>query len=160
MASARPAAGPTATGLAHYDGSAGFLVDSNIWIDCMDARSAWHDWSVDQLQACSERAPLHVNLVIYTELLVPEPDVDALDDMLAVFDTQRSALPWSCAALAAKAFGLYRKRGGARRSPLPDFYIGTHAAVANLVVLTRDRRPYQSHFPRLKLVSPPHTSPP
>lgn len=139
---------------APYDGSAGFLVDSNVWIDCIDPSSPWHDWAVDQLQACSERAPMHINLVIYTELLVPEPEIAALDAMLDVFETQRSALPWSCAALAAKAFSLYRKRGGARRSPLPDFYIGAHAAVSNLKVLTRDPAPYRSHFPRLELVSP------
>ena len=137
-----------------YDGAAGYLVDSNVWIDCIDASSPWHDWAVDQLQACSERAPLHVNLVIYTELLVPGPDLAALDAMLDVFDTQRSALPWPCAALAAKAFGLYRQRGGVRRSPLPDFFIGAHAAVANLSVLTRDHAPYRSHFPRLVLVCP------
>ena len=141
-----------------YDGSAGFLVDSNVWIDCIDASSPWHDWAVDQLQACSEFAPLHINLVIYTELLVPEPEVAALDAMFDVFDTQRSALPWACAALAAKAFALYRQRGrqrgGVRRSPLPDFFIGAHAAVANLTVLTRDRKPYRSHFPRLQLVCP------
>jgi predicted nucleic acid-binding protein len=140
--------------LQAYDGTAGFLVDSNVWIDCIDPSSPWHGWAVDQLQACSERAPLHVNLVIYTELLVPEPEVAALDALLDVFETQRSALPWSCAALAAKAFGLYRKRGGVRRSPLPDFYIGAHAAVSNLTVLTRDRTPYRSHFPRLALVCP------
>ena len=140
--------------LAGYDGSAGYLVDSNVWIDCVDPASHWHDWAIDQLQACSERAPLHVNLVIYTELLVPEPDVAALDAMLDVFETQRSALPWACAALAAKAFNLYRRRGGARRSPLPDFFIGAHAAVANLTVLTRDLTPYRSHFPRLALVGP------
>lgn len=140
--------------LAQYDGSAGFLVDSNVWIDCIAASSAWHDWAVDRLQACSERAPLHINLVIYTELLVPEPDIAALDAMLDVFETQRTALPWHCAALAAKAFSLYRKRGGVRRSPLPDFYIGAHAAVSNLTVLTRDRTPYRSHFPRLTLVCP------
>ena len=137
-----------------YDGAAGFLVDSNVWIDCIDASSPWHHWAVDQLQACSERAPLHINLVIYTELLVPGPDVAALDVMFDVFDTQRSALPWACAALAAKAFGLYRQRGGVRRSPFPDFFIGAHAAVANLTVLTRDRQPYRSHFPRLQLVCP------
>jgi predicted nucleic acid-binding protein len=140
--------------LASYDGSAGYLVDSNVWIDCVDPSSPWHDWAVDQLQACSERAPLHINLIIYAELLVPEPDVAALDAMLDVFETQRSALPWTCAALAAKAFGLYRRRGGVRRSPLPDFFIGAHAAVANLTVLTRDRKPYRGHFPRLALVGP------
>ncbi len=140
--------------LAAYDGGSGFLVDSNVWIDCTDPSSPWHDWAVDRLQECSERAPLHVNLIIYTELLVPEPDVDALNALLDVFDTQRSALPWECAALAAKAFSLYRRRGGVRRTPLPDFFIGVHAAIANLSVLTRDPKPYRSHFPRLTLVGP------
>lgn len=93
--------------LAGYDGSAGCLVDSSIWIDCIDTASAWNGWAVDQLQACSERAPLHVNLVIYTELLVPGPDIAALDAMLDVYDTRRSALPWARAALAATAFRLY-----------------------------------------------------
>lgn len=140
--------------LSAYDGSAGFLVDTNIWIDCMDPASPWHAWAVDQLQTCSERAPLHVNLVIYTELLVPEPAVDALDALLDVYETQRSALPWSCAALAAGAFGQYRRRGGLRHTPMPDFFIGAHAAVANLTVLTRDPTPYRSHFARLQIVCP------
>ena len=140
--------------LALYDGSAVYLVDSNVWIDCIDPSSHWHDWAIDQLQACSERAPLHINLVIYTELLVPEPDIAALDAMLDVFETQRTALPWVCAALAAKAFGVHRRRGGLRRSPLPDFFIGAHAAVANFAVLTRDPRPYRGHFPRLSLIGP------
>ena len=137
--------------LASYDGSAGCLVDTNVWVDCIDAASPWHNWALDQLQACGERAPLHVNLIIYTELLVPGPDVAALDAMLDVFDTQRSPMPWACAALAAKAFGRYRQRGGNRLAPLPDFFIGAHAAVANLSVLTRDPKPYRSHFPRLVL---------
>ena len=143
-----------AVSLAQYDGSAGFLVDSNIWIDCIDGDSPWHAWAVDNLQACSERAPLHINLIIYTELLVPGPEIAALDSMLDVYETQRSGLPWSCAALAAKAYGEYRKRGGMRRSPLPDFYLGAHAAVANLTVLTRDETRYRRYFPRVKRVSP------
>ena len=140
--------------LSAYEGSAGFLVDTNIWIDCMDPASPWHAWAVDRLQSCSERAPLHINLVIYTELLVPEPAVNALDALLDVYETQRSALPWSCAALAARAFGQYRRRGGLRHAPLPDFFLGAHAAVSNLTVLTRDPKPYRSHFPRLALVCP------
>jgi predicted nucleic acid-binding protein len=143
-----------AASLAEYDGSAGVLVDTNIWVDCIDTRSAWHDWAVEQLQVCSEKSPLHVNLIIYTELLVPEPDIKALDALLDVYDTLRSPLPWACAALAAKAFALYRRRGGARQLPLPDFYIGAHAAVANLSVLTRDPAGYQSYFPRLAVVAP------
>jgi predicted nucleic acid-binding protein len=63
--------------LASYDGSAGTLVDTNIWIDCIDAKSPWHDWAVEQLQKLSERSPLHVNLIVYTELLVLGPNIGA-----------------------------------------------------------------------------------
>lgn len=92
--------------LSAYDGSADYLVDTNIWIDCMAPASPWHAWTVDQLQACRERAPLHINLVIYTELLVPEPAVGALDALLDVYETQRSALPWWDTATAL--FAQYR----------------------------------------------------
>lgn len=140
--------------LTRYDGSAGFLIDTNIWIDCMDSGSRWHEWSVDQLQHCSEQAPLHVNLVIYTELLIPGPDVGALEAMLDVYGTLRSPLPWACAGLAAAAYLHYRRNGGTRLAPLPDFYIGAHAAAANLSVLSRDVKPYRSHFPRLRCIGP------
>ena len=140
--------------LADYDGSAGTLVDTNIWIDCIDSHSLWHEWSIEQLQTLSERSPLHVNLVIYTELLVPGPSVGALDALLDVYQTLRTPLPWSCAALAAAAFAVYRSQGGRKSKPLPDFYIGAHAAVANLRVLTRDPSPYRTYFPRLLVMAP------
>lgn len=140
--------------LVNYDGSAGTLVDTNVWIDCIDSQSKWHEWAIEQLQRLGERSPLHVNLVIYTELLVPGPNVDALDDLLDVYQTLRTPLPWSCAALAAAAFAMYRNKGGAKLKPLPDFYIGAHAAVANLGVLTRDPSPYRSYFPRLVVLAP------
>ena len=140
--------------LDSYDGSAGVLVDTNIWIDCLDTSSAWHEWAVEQLQICSERSPLHVNLIIYTELLVPRPDTAALDALLDVYDTLRSTMPWACAALAAAAFALYRRRGGSKQIALPDFFIGAHAAVSNLRVLTRDPAPYKSYFQRLAVVAP------
>ena len=109
---------------------------------------------MEQLQTCIERSPLHVNLIIYTELLVPGPDIDALDALLEVYETLRSPLPWACASLAAIAFGLYRRRGGLKQVALPDFFIGAHAAVANLTVLTRDRAGYSSYFPRLAVLGP------
>ena len=143
-----------AADLASYDGSAGTLVDTNIWVDCIDEASPWHEWAVDQLQKLSERSPLHVNLIIYTELLVPGPNIDALDALLDVYETLRSPLPWACASLTAAAFALYRRRGGSKQKPVPDFYIGAHAAVANLSVLTRDATPYRGYFPRLLVVAP------
>lgn len=136
--------------LHHYDGGSGYLVDSNVWIDCMDSHSPWHNWAIEQLQACSEQGVLQVNALIYAELLVPGTPAALLDEMLAVYETQRSALPWASASLAAQAFRLYRSRGGTKTAPLPDFFIGAHAAVANLTVLTRDPAPYRSYFARLK----------
>lgn len=143
-----------AVSLARYDGSAGTLVDTNVWIDCIDEASPWHEWAVERLQDCSRKSPLHVNLVIYTELLVPGPDVAALDALLDVYEVRRTPLPWSCAALTAAAFSMYRRRGGAKHKPMPDFYIGAHAAVSNLSVLTRDPASYKSYFPRVKLTAP------
>ena len=144
----------SAASLAGYDGSAGTLVDTAIWVDCIDKASLWHEWAVDQLQKLSERSPLHVNLIIYTELLVPGPNIDALDALLDVYETLRSPLPWACASLTAAAFALYRRRGGSKQTPVPDYYIGAHAAVANLSVLTRDATPYRGYFPRLLVVAP------
>lgn len=140
--------------LAEYDGTAGTLVDTNIWIDCIDTTSPWHCWALDQLQACSERSPLHINIVIYAELLIPGPDVGALDALLDVYETQRTTLPWISASLAAAAYGVYRRQGSTKSKPLPDFFIGAHAAVANFSVLTRDPRPYNSYFARLAVVAP------
>ena len=93
--------------LAGYDGSAGTLVDTHIWVDCIDGASSWHDWSVEQLQRLSGRSPLHVNLIICTKLSVPGPKVDALDALRDVYDTLRSHLPWACASLTAAALALY-----------------------------------------------------
>lgn len=101
---------------------------------------------------CGERSPLHVNIV--SELLIPGPDVRALDAMLDIYDTLRSPLPWAAASLAAAAFSMSRRRGGARHKPLPDFFIGAHAAVSNLSVLTRDPKPYKSYFAKLKVLAP------
>ena len=142
------------TSLANYDGSAGTLVDTKIWVDCIDDASQWHEWALDQLQACSERAPLHVNLIIYTELLVPGASAEALDAMLGVYGARRSDIPWACASLTAAAFSLSRRRGGGKQKPIADFYIGAHAAVANLSVLTRDPKPYRRYFPRLIVAAP------
>lgn len=140
--------------LANYDGTAGTLVDTNVWVDCIDEASHWHDWALDQLQSCSERSPLHVNIVVYSELLIPGPDVSALDALLDVYDTLRTPLPWASASLTAAAYGLYLRRGGSKQKPLPDFFIGAHAAVSNLSVLTRDPRPYRSYFGRLEVIAP------
>ncbi len=140
--------------LGSYDGNAGTLVDTNIWIECIDTNSPWHEWAIEQLQVLSERSPLLVNLIVYTELLVPGPDIVNLNALLDVYDTLRAPIPWACASLTAAAFALYRSRGGTKLKPLPDFYIGAHAAVANVSVLTRDASPYKTYFLHLRIVAP------
>jgi predicted nucleic acid-binding protein len=140
--------------LASYDGSAGVLVDTNVWVDCIDAASPWHEWAVKQLQVCSERSPLQVNIVIFSELLIPGPDVRDLDAMLDIYGTLRTSLPWAAASLTAAAYATYLRRGGAKHKPLPDFFIGAHAAVSNLSVLTRDPKPYKSYFAKLEVIAP------
>lgn len=140
--------------LASYDGSAGVLVDTNVWVDCIDEASPWHEWALEQLQVCSERSPLHVNIVIYAELLIPGPDVRALDAMLDIYEALRSPLPLAAASLAAAAYAIYRRHGGAKHKPLPDFFIGAHAAVSNLSVLTRDPKPYKNYFAKLEVLAP------
>ena len=142
------------TSLVGYDGTAGILVDTNVWIDCIDESSSWHQWAIEQLQSCSERYPLHVNIVIYSELLIPGPDVAALDAMLDIYATLRTQLPWASASITATAYALYRRSGGTKQKPLPDFFIGAHAAVSNLSVLTRDPKPYKSYFAKLQVIAP------
>lgn len=66
----------------------------------------------------------------------------------------RAPLPWDAAFLAAKVFERYRRGGGTRTTALPDFFIGAHAAVAGMTLLTRDARRYRTYFPKLKLIAP------
>jgi predicted nucleic acid-binding protein len=89
-----------------------------------------------------------------TQVLMMRLGGQALDAMLDVYDTLRSPLPWSTASLTAAAFAFYRRGGGPKQKPLPDFFIGAHAAVSNLSMLTRDPTPYKNYFSRLKLVTP------
>jgi predicted nucleic acid-binding protein len=138
----------------NYDGSSGVMVDSNVWIDVVDTASPWHVWAVDHIDQAGQLYALHINPLIYAELLVPGTDADIVDEILNVYSTQLSPLPYSGAALAAAAFAKYRDRGGAKHSPLPDFYIGAHAAVANLTVLTRDTGIFRSYFSALKQINP------
>lgn len=142
------------TSLVEYDGIAGILVDTNAWIDCIEESSSWHQWAIEQLQSCSERYPLHVNIVIYSELLIPGPDVASLDAMLDIYATLKTQLPWASASITATAYALYRRSGGTKQKPLPDFFIGAHAAVSNLSVLTRDPKPYNSYFAKLQVIAP------
>jgi predicted nucleic acid-binding protein len=129
------------------------LVDSNVLLDIFSDDPTWFDWSSDTLADLAERAVLVINPIIYAEVSVQFDRVEQLDEALAG-QFQREALPWEAGFLAGKCYLSYRRRGGERRSPLPDFYIGGHAAVRGMTLLTRDAARYRSYFPGLQIVAP------
>jgi predicted nucleic acid-binding protein len=134
--------------------AAGVLVDSNVLLDILAEDSLWFSWSADHLAECAEHSPLIINPVIYAEVSVGFARIEELEEALPHDAFTRRTLPWEAAFLAGKCFLRYRRAGGSRRSPLPDFFIGAHAAVERLTLLTRDAARYRSYFPRLKLIAP------
>jgi hypothetical protein len=129
-------------------------VDSNVLLDVLTEDPTWFDWSSDALESQAESSVLVIDPIIYAEVSIRFDRIEALEDALPSGMFQRDGLPWEAAFLAGKCFLAYRRRGGERRSPLPDFYIGAHAAVRGYRLLTRDARRYRTYFPRLELVAP------
>ena len=130
------------------------LVDSNVILDVVTDDEEWGDWSAAMLGEAANDGRLVINPLIYAEVSCRFDRIESLDDAVPPDYFIREPLPWAAAFLAARAFLKYRRRGGTRASPLPDFYIGAHAALAGYTLLTRDRRRYRSYFPRLRIVAP------
>lgn len=131
------------------------LVDSNVLLDLLTEDPQWFDWSSSALEAEAERSVLVIDPVIYAEVSIRFERIEDLDDALPSSMFRRDELPWEAAFLAGKCFVRYRRRGGSKQSPLPDFYIGAHAAVAGMALLTRDSGRYRAYFPGLAIVAPP-----
>lgn len=129
------------------------LVDSSVLLDVLTEDPRWFDWSSEHLARCAEGGPLVINPIIYGEISVRFTRIEELDAALGS-DFERRPLPWAVAFLAGKAFLTHRRRGGSKRSPLPDFYIGAHAALEGLSLLTRDASRYRRYYPRLTLLGP------
>ncbi len=130
------------------------LVDSNVLLDVITRDPTWFPWSSGRLAELAELHELAINPIIYAEVAVHFSSVEELDETLGADDFRRLDLPWQAAFLAGRCFLLYRKRGGARRSPLPDFYIGAHAAVSGFRLVTRDAARFRTYFPRVEIISP------
>lgn len=130
------------------------LVDANVLLDVLTQDPVWSDWSAAALGAAAESGPLWINPIIYAEVSVRFSRIEDLEAALPALDYRRAQLPWEAAFLAGKAFLRYRHRGGTRTSTLPDFYIGAHAAIAGVPLLTRDSNPYRTYFPTVRLVTP------
>lgn len=130
------------------------LVDSNVLLDIFTEDPAWFEWSSNTLAELAEHSLLVVNPIVYAEISVRFETIEELEQVLPAEQFTRDPLPWAASFLAGKSYLAYRKRGGERRSPLPDFYIGAHAAVSGMTLLTRDASRYRTYFPGLPLVAP------
>jgi predicted nucleic acid-binding protein len=134
--------------------SAGVLVDSNVLLDVATDDATWGAWSSAALARMGDESPLVINALIYAEVSIGFATIEELEDALPRDLYGREDLPYEAAFLAGKAYLGYRKRGGDRHAPLPDFYIGAHAAIAGYRLLTRDARRYRTYFPTLELIAP------
>lgn len=130
------------------------LVDSSVVLDIVTEDPAWATWSGDALARARDEGQLVINPIVYAEVSTGFDRVEDLDDVLPAEDFRREGLPYEAGFIAGKAFLAYRRRGGEKRAPLPDFYIGAHAAVRGYRLLTRDVARYRTYFPTVELIAP------
>lgn len=130
------------------------LVDSNVLIDLMMRDVTWYDWSSSAINRAANESTLAINAIIYAEISATFHTIEDLDEALPLSMYRREPLPYDAAFMAGRAFVKYRQQGGSRTSPLPDFYIGAHAAVAGFRLLTRDAKRYRTYFPSVELIAP------
>jgi predicted nucleic acid-binding protein len=130
------------------------LVDSNVLLDVVTGGQPWADWSQGQLERAVLGGPLVINDVIYTEISTRYATVEAVDALLLELNIEVAPMPRHALFLAGKAYLQYRAAGGIRTGVLADFFIGAHAAVEDLPLLTRDVRRYRNYFPTITLIAP------
>jgi predicted nucleic acid-binding protein len=130
------------------------LVDSNVLLDIMTRDPVWLEWSAETLDSWASKGPLLINEIVYAELAVKSSSHAELEKDLGILRVKLDRATSEALYLAGKVFGRYRNAGGVRTNVLPDFFIGAHAQVANVPLLTRDMRRYRKYFPDLKLIAP------
>ena len=130
------------------------MVDSNVLLDVMTEDERWLEWSSGVLERHGEEDILCINPVIYAEVSIRFERIEELEAALPTDMFERLPIPYEAAFLAGKCFLAYRRRGGKRSAPLPDFFIGAHAAVAGMPLITRDAARYRTYFPKLRLIAP------
>ncbi len=130
------------------------LVDTNVLLDVLTDDPKWGDRSAAALTTALDRGRVVINQIVYAEVSAGFDRIEELEAALPEAFFVRESLPWSAGFVAAKAFVAYRRAGGTKAAPLPDFYIGAHAAVLGYTLLTRDSRRYATYFPRVALLTP------
>ncbi len=130
------------------------IVDSNIILDVFLNDLKWADWSESKLEEYSYSSSLYINSIIYSEISIGFKLIEELEAAVTKAGLQLLEIPKEALFLAGKAFLKYRRRKGAKKTPLPGFFIGAQAAVLDLALLTRDVSRYQSYFPTVELIAP------
>ena len=131
-----------------------FLVDTNVLLDIFTDDETWRPWSERAVRDALVAAGIGINPIIYAETSLAFADEGLLDRSLNALMVERLPLPYGAGFAAGRAFLRYRRAGGARATPLPDFYIGAHAAADDLTLITRDAGRYRTYFPSVRLVAP------
>jgi predicted nucleic acid-binding protein len=131
------------------------LIDSCVLLDVITGDEHWADWSATRIAAAIDEGRAVINPIVYAEVSVGYETVEELDELLPAVDYEREPLPYLAGFAAGKAFLRYRRGGGQKRSPMPDFYIGAHAAIAGYRLLTRDVSRYRTYFPTIDIIAPP-----
>lgn len=131
------------------------FVDTNILLDVSTSASVFYDWSLDALTTARQNGALIANAVVYGELCAGYNKQCEVDDFVDALQLDLVDIPREAAFLASEAFKVYKKRGGTRTGTLPDFFIGAHAKVLNVPLITRDVNRYATYFPTLQLIAPP-----
>jgi predicted nucleic acid-binding protein len=131
------------------------LIDSCVLLDVITGDEHWADWSAARIAAAIDEGRAVINPIIYAEVSVGYETVEELDELFQAADYEREPLPYLAGFAAGKAFLRYRRGGGQKRSPMPDFYIGAHAAIAGYRLLTRDVSRYRTYFPTIDIIAPP-----
>ncbi len=130
------------------------LIDSSVLLDIFTVDRVWFEWSSNAVATLADSTDIAINPLIYAEISVHFDSPEELDEAIPKQMFRREPLPFEAGFLAGKAFAMYRKRGGTKTSPLSDFYIGAHAAIAGFDILTRDPRRFRRYFPAVKLITP------
>ena len=132
----------------------GVLIDSNVILDLVLDDPRWADWSSRTLNSYAQGADLCINPVIYSEVSIGFQSIEELEEVILMGGFRILEIPKEALFLAGKIFLRYRKNKGTKRSPLPDFYIGAHAAVFKMDLMTRDTSKYRTYFPTLNIIHP------
>ena len=130
------------------------MIDSNIILDVVLKDPIWSEWSSEKLKEFVNNDTLIINSIIYSEVSIGFEEIEQVEALFTPAYFSREPIPWEACFLAGKCFLQYRKKGGVKTNPLPDFFIGSHALVRGYPLLTRDKARYKTYFPRLQLISP------